>query len=423
MGVTPRDARRICLTSAQAFCSYYLLRANISLALQPTSKNQSGNIMVKKWMNNASARSAMAISCAVLTFGLAGCGSLADFRDENKGIQLDTLKTAPGFKVTAYATDLPKARQMAMGSRGTLFVGSNAGNVYALTTSGSSVTQQRIILSDIVSPSGVAFYQGALYVSARTKILRYDDIENRLNNPPAPTTVIDGLPDKERHGAHYMAFGPDGKFYVSVGSPCDLCEAQNDEFGTIIRTNPDGSGKEIVARGIRNSVGFDWHPQTRELWFTEQGQDNLGPDKPQEKLNRVSRVGENFGFPYCHDGTVANPEFANKRACSEFTPPVFGLGAHTSALGMRFYVGNAVPSEYQGSIIVTRHGSHPPSRVGYDVVRVVMKDNRAERMEPFLTGFLQGRRYWGRLADVLVLADGSVLISDDLNGAIYRVAR
>ena len=220
-----------------------------------------------------------------------------------------------------------------------------------------------------------------------------------------------------------MRFGPDGKFYVSVGSPCDLCEAKNDEYGIIMSVNADGSGKEIVARGIRNSVGFDWHPQTRELWFVDQGQDNLGPLAPQEKLNRLSKKGENFGFPYCYDGDKPNPEFGNKRMCSEFSPPAFGLGSHTSALGMRFYAGNNVPGEYQGSIIATRHGSHPPSRVGYDVVRVVMKDNRAERMEPFLTGFLQGRSYWGRPADVMILPDASVLISDDLNGAIYRVSR
>jgi glucose/arabinose dehydrogenase len=377
--------------------------------------------MLKKWIEIG--RCALTTSSVAFTLALTGCGSIADLRDENKGIQLDTLKVPPGFKVSVYATDVPKARQMVMGSKGTLFVGSNAGNVYALTINGGAVTQKRIIASDIVSPSGVAFHDGALYVSARTQVLRYADIENRLDKPPAPTVVVQGFPDKERHSAHYMRFGPDGKFYVSVGSPCDICEAKNDEYGTILSMNPDGSGKEVVARGIRNSVGFDWHPQTGEMWFVDQGQDNLGPDAPQEKLNRVSKKGENFGFPYCYDGDKPNPEFKGARQCSEFTPPVFGLGPHMSALGFRFYSGANVPGEYQGSIIATRHGSHPPSRVGYDVVRLVMKDNRVERMEPFLTGFLQGRSYWGRPADVMLLADGSVLISDDLNGAIYRVAR
>ena len=373
--------------------------------------------MKKKWFVSLVHRRASAAMAVTFIAMLSGCGSFADFRDEHKGSQLDALKTAPGFKISVYATGLPKARQMALGSSDTLFVGSNDGKVYVLTTNGNQVRQTRTILA------GIAFYQGALYVSARTKVLRYNDIENHLDNPPAPITVIDGFPDKERHGAHYMRFGPDGKLYVSVGSPCDLCEAKDDEYGTILRMNPDGSGKEIFARGIRNTVGFDWHPQTRELWFTDQGQDNLGSGLPNDKLNRVSRSGENFGFPYCHDGNIANPDFRAKHACSEFTAPVFGLGPHVSALGMRFYADAAAGKDDQSNIIIARHGSHPPTRVGYDVVRVVMRDNRPERIEPFLTGFLQGRNYWGRPTDVLVLADGSVLISDDLNGAIYRVSK
>ena len=379
--------------------------------------------MISKYWKRFVHLGKIATVCLALVSVLGGCNALMDLREEHKGIQLNNLKVAAGLQVSLFATDLPKARQMALGSRGTLFVGSNAGNVYAVTLRDNRVTQQRTILSGIPTPSGIAFYKGALYVSAKTKILRYDDIENRLDTPPAPTTVFDGFPDNDRHSAHYMAFGPDGKLYVSVGSPCDICEAQNDEYGTILRANPDGSNREVVARGIRNSVGFDWHPQTRELWFTEQGQDNLGPDLPHDKLNRITRMDENFGFPYCHSGNVPNPEFANKRACSEFTPPVLGLGAHTSALAMRFYAGDALTQALQGSVIIARHGSHPPSRVGYDVVSVAIRNNSAERMEPFLTGFLQGRNYWGRPADVLLLADGSVLISDDLNGAIYRVAK
>ena len=379
--------------------------------------------MTKRWFASLVQHRASATIAVMFTAMISGCGSFADFREEHKGIQLEALKTAPGFKVAIYATGLPKARQMALGSSGTLFVGSNDGKVYALTTNGNQVWQTRTILSGITSPSGIAFYQGALYVSARTKVLRYNDIERHLDDPPAPVTVIDGFPDKERHGAHYMRFGPDGKLYLSVGSPCDLCEAKDDEYGTILRMNPDGSGKEVYARGIRNTVGFDWHPQTRELWFTDQGQDNLGSGSPNDELNRVSRSGENFGFPYCHDSNAANPHFGAKHGCSEFTAPVFGLGPHISALGMRFYTGAASQKDDVDSVIIARHGSHPPTRVGYDVVRVVMGDNRAQRMEPFLTGFLQGRNYWGRPTDVLILADGSVLISDDLNGAVYRVSQ
>ena len=351
---------------------------------------------------------------------LSSCGTLQDWRDENKGIQLESLKAPPGYRVAVLATGLPKARHMVMGSEGTLFVGSMDGNVYALKMTGSAVTQQSVVIKGLTDPSGVAFRDGALFVADRTRILRFDKIEQRLADPGAPLTVIDGLPDKARHDAHAMGFGPDGKLYVAVGSPCDSCEANNDEYGTILRVQPDGTGKEVVARGIRNSVGFDWHPQTRELWFTDNGPDTLGNDRPNDELNRVSKVGEHFGFPYCHDGKIADPEFGAKRACSEFTAPVFGLGAHMAALGMRF---DAISDKAGVSMLVARHGSHPPTRVGYDVVRVMAPKDAPMRMEPFLSGFLQGKSYWGRPVDLLIMKDGAVLVSDDLNGAIYRVAR
>ena len=361
----------------------------------------------------------------VLMFGLAvtvlasGCATLQDWRDENKGIQLASLKPAPGYRVSVLATDMPKARHMVMGAKGTLFVGSMAGNVYALTMNGSTVAQKRVVIKGLTDPSGVAFRDGTLYVADRTRIVRFNNIEETLDNPASPVMVIDGLPDKARHDAHAMGFGPDGKLYVSVGSPCDTCEATDDEFGVIVRVNVDGSGKEVVARGIRNSVGFDWHPQTKELWFTDNGADALGLDKPNDELNRVLKVGAHYGFPYCHDRDITDPEFGAKRPCAEFTPPAFGLGAHTAALGMRFDPKVAANGEV--SILVARHGSHPPIRVGYDVVRVIGRSNEPLRMEPFLTGFLQGMSYWGRPVDVMTMADGSVLVSDDLNGAIYRL--
>ena len=350
---------------------------------------------------------------------MPGCATLQDWRDENKGIQLASLKTAPGYRVSLLATDMPKARHMVMGAKGTLFVGSMAGNVYALTMNGSTVAQKRVVVKGLTDPSGVAFRDGTLYVADRTRIVRFTNIEDNLDNPGSPITVIDGLPDKARHDAHAMGFGPDGKLYVSVGSPCDTCEATDDEYGVILRVNGDGSGKEVIARGIRNSVGFDWHPQTKELWFTDNGADSLGLDKPNDELNRVMKVGAHFGFPYCHDRDITDPEFGAKRACSEFTPPAFGLGAHSAALGMRFDPKVAANGEV--SMLVARHGSHPPIRVGYDVIRVVGRSNEPLRMEPFLTGFLQGMNYWGRPVDVMTMADGSVLVSDDLNGAIYRV--
>ena len=361
-----------------------------------------------------------ALFSVLIAVTMSGCATLQDWRDENKGIQLASLKTAPGYRVSVLATDMPKARHMVMGSKGTLFVGSMAGNVYALTMNGSSVARQRVAIKGLTDPSGVAFRDGTLYVADRTRIVRFNNIEDNLDNPGSPVMVIDGLPDKARHDAHAMGFGPDGKLYVSVGSPCDVCEANNDDFGVILRVNTDGSGKDVMARGIRNSVGFDWHPQTKELWFTENGADALGLDKPNDELNRVMKVGEHFGFPYCHDRDITDPEFGKKRPCAEFTPPAFALGAHTASLGMRFDPKVAANGEV--SMLVARHGSHPPIRVGYDVVRVLGRSNEPLRMEPFLTGFLQGLSYWGRPVDVLTMADGSVLISDDLNGAIYRVA-
>jgi glucose/arabinose dehydrogenase len=379
-------------------------------------------MMTKFSLSSLRAKRAVALLFAVAsTLGLASCGTLQDWQDEKKGIQINALIAPAGYTVQTLATDLPKARHMVMGEQGTLFVGSMAGKVYALRIVKGVVTQQHTVLRGLTDPSGVAFRNGALYVADRTRIVRFQNIETRLDNPGPPEVVIDGLPDKARHDAHAMAFGPDGKLYVSVGSPCDVCEAKNDEYGVIVRVNSDGSGKEVVARGIRNSVGFDWHPQTKALWFTENGQDALGLQKPNDELNHVTKVGEHFGFPYCHDKDISDAEFGRKRACGEFTPPAFGLEPHVAALGMRFSTSPQL--EGSASILIARHGSHPPHRVGYDVVRVILQAGSPPRMETYLTGFLQGQKYWGRPVDVLMMNDGAVLVSDDMNGAIYRVSR
>jgi glucose/arabinose dehydrogenase len=359
------------------------------------------------------------LSLSVLS--VTACAHLQDWRDEQPGIRIGDLRTASGYSVSVLSAELPKARQMALGERGNLFVGSSAGNVYLLRLAEGRAYGVKRILSGLKDPQGIAMLNGTLFVSDRTRVVRYDRIEDRLDDPPRPIEVIGGFPSKARHGAHVMRVGPDGKLYIAVGAPCDVCKPDGDEFGTIIRVNADGSGKEVVARGIRNSVGYDWHPSTKQLYFTDNGQDDLGPDRPNDELNRVVQTGAHFGFPYCHDSAIADPKFGTERPCSDFVAPALGLGARVAALGMRFYNSAGKSGGDPSMIIVARHGSHPPVRVGYDVVSIDVQDGTPTGMKPFLTGFLQGHRYWGRPTDVLVLPGGDVLISDDLNGAIYRV--
>jgi len=310
--------------------------------------------------------------------------------------------------------------------QGIVYVGTaREGKVYAVQYGGARATVHTVA-SGLQLPSGVAYRDGALFVGALSRVLRLDGIDDKLAAPPAPVVVSDRFPSETHHGRRFIAFGPDGKLYVPVGVPCNIC-VPSDRHGVIQRMNVDGSGIETVARGIRNSVGFDWSPTDRMLWFTDNGRDMLGDDLPADELDRVTRMGEHFGYPYCHQGDTADPEFGAQRPCSEFTAPAANLGAHVAALGMRFYAGTQFPAAYRGNIFIAEHGSWNRSRkVGYQVVRVpVDGQGRAGRPEPFLHGFLEvdgGREsVWGRPADVLPLPDGSLLISDDQAGAIYRV--
>ena len=319
---------------------------------------------------------------------------------------------------------MPNAREMALATRGTLFVGSmEAGKVYAVTLKPGGPATVTPIAGGLNRPVGVAFRDGALYVSAINRILRFDDIESRLDKPPQPVVVTDKFPRDAHHGWKFIAFGPDGKLYVPIGAPCNICEPDPDRYAIIARLNPDGSGFEVYARGLRNSVGFDWDPRTRELWFTNNGRDWLGDDLPPDTLNHAAKQGLNFGFPYCHAGTIADPELGKKHACKEFTPPAQNLGPHVASLGMRFYTGAQFPTAYRNQIFIAEHGSWNRSRkIGYRVTLVRVENNRAVGYEPFATGWLQGESAWGRPADVLVMPDGSLLISDDLAGAIYRIS-
>jgi glucose/arabinose dehydrogenase len=345
---------------------------------------------------------------------------------------LRTLRLPPGFQIEVLTDAVPTARQMALGSfkdgKGVLYVGSmGEGKVFAVEMDQGRATAVHTIASGLQMPVGVAWRDGQLFVSAVSKILRFDGIDGRLRNPPAPITVTSGFPTETHHGWKFIAFGPDGLLYVPVGAPCNICEP-NARYANIQRMKPDGSGLETVATGVRNSVGFDWSPRDRSLWFTDNGRDMLGDDVPSDELNHVERSGQHFGYPYCHQGDTPDPEFGSKRPCTEFTAPVVKLGAHVAALGMRFYTGQQFPVAYRNNIFIAEHGSwNRSSKVGYRVVRVVLDaQGKVLGQETFVDGWLSkdgaGREnISGRPVDVLVMPDGALLISDDKAGVIYRV--
>ena len=338
------------------------------------------------------------------------------------GPPLDRIKLPDGFRIELVA-QVPSARAMTFGRDGTLFVGSTRGDVSAVSFPEGRAPLVRVIARGLREPAGVAFRDGALYVSAVSRIVRLDDIERRLDDPPSPVLVSDRFPTDGHHGRKFIAFGPDGKLYVPVGAPCNVCEPDPERYTNIGRMNPDGSGFEVVVRGVRNSVGFDWHPRTREMWFTDNGRDMLGDDQPPDELNRVARPGQNFGYPYCHGGTISDPEYGRRHACSEFVAPAQNLGPHVASLGMRFYTGTQFPAEYRNQVFIAEHGSWNRSRrIGYRVTLVRLDEQgRAVKYEPFAEGWLQGESVWGRPADVAVAPDGSLLVSDDSAGAIYRI--
>lgn len=334
-------------------------------------------------------------------------------------LPLASLSLPPGFEVELFAR-VPNARQMALG-KNTLFVGSmRAGKVYAIPLQGA---RKPVVIADGLNmPVGVAFRDGDLYVSAVSRILRLRDIETHLNKPPRPEVVSGAYPSDPHHGWKFIAFGPDGRLYVPVGAPCNICEPDPDRYANITALDVTSGKVEVVARGVRNSVGFDWQPQSGELWFTDNGRDWLGDDVPPDELNRLSKPGQHFGYPYCHGSTIADPEFGKGRRCTEFVPPVQNLGAHVASLGMRFYTGTVFPERYRNAVFIAEHGSwNRSSKVGYRVSVVRLRDNRAVSYEPFVSGWLQGESAWGRPADVLAVPDGSLLVSDDHAGAIYRV--
>lgn len=339
-------------------------------------------------------------------------------------IQLDQIRMRPGFKIDLYVKDLPNARSMTLGSQGTLFVGTRKGEVYAvLDRDGDHRGDEVITLArGLNMPNGVAFRDGSLYVAEVHRVIRYDNVERSLKSPPEPVVVSPAFPAEKHHGWKYIAFGPDGFLYVPVGAPCNVCESADERFASIMRMKPDGSRLEVFARGVRNTVGFDWHPKTKELWFTDNGRDWMGDDLPPDTLNRAPAPGLHFGFPYCHAGTIPDPEFGRKRACEEFARPAMNLGPHVASLGMKFYTGRMFPDSYENQVFIAEHGSwNRTTPIGYRVTLVRLKGNEAVSYEVFAEGWLRGRTAWGRPVDVLVMPDGALLVSDDRAGAIYRI--
>jgi glucose/arabinose dehydrogenase len=342
-------------------------------------------------------------------------------------LPLERIQLPPGFSIALWA-QVENPREMTLGRTdvdgGTLFVGSGrAGKVHAVRFDGAlRVKDVKTIASGLKIPMGVAYKDGSLYVSAVSRIVRFDDIERQLDRPPVPVVVTDKLASETHHGGKFLAFGPDGKLYVPTGAPCNVCEPDPQRYAQIARMNPDGSDFEVFAQGIRNSVGFDWDPRTRELWFTDNGRDLLGDEVPPDELNHATRAGLNFGYPYCHGGDLADPEFGARRRCDEFTPPARKLGPHVASLGMRFYTGTQFPAPYQGQIFIAEHGSWNRShKIGYRISVVRLQGDQAVGYETFASGWLQGESVWGRPADLQVLPDGSLLVADDYAGAIYRI--
>lgn len=332
-----------------------------------------------------------------------------------------------GFRLSLYTERTPGARSLALGDDGTVYVGSNApGKVYAVRDAdGDCVGEQvRSVVSGLNLPNGVAFYGGALYVAEVSRILRFDNLAARPERPPQPVLVYAGLPQETHHGSRYLRVGPDGKLYLGIGVPCNVCRPEQDIFGTLLRMERDGSHAEVIARGIRNTVGFDWQPDSGALYFSDNGRDWLGDDLPKEELNRLDRPGQHFGFPYCHGGDLLDAQFGQGKDCQAYTAPVWRFPAHVAPLGLRFYSGGQFPPEYRGQLFVAQHGSWNRSAPqGYRVVQVHFQHNQPVADSVFIDGWLAADgKPLARPVDILPMPDGSLLVSDDLNGAVYRVS-
>jgi len=344
------------------------------------------------------------------------------------GVHQDVLKQLhlpEGFTISVYADNLPYARSLALGDNGIVFVGTGKGNVYAVQDSNNDgVAEQRhIIASNLNMPNGVAFKDGSLYVAEINRIIRFNHITEHLANPPKPVVVYDQFPSDKHHGWKYLRFGPDNKLYTAVGAPCNICKPEKEIYASLVRLNPDGSDFEIIARGIRNTVGFDWQPGTNALFFTDNGRDYLGDDSPPDELNQWSVKGEHFGYPYCHGGEIADIQYAGNKKCQQFTAPAWKFKAHIAPLGLRFYQGKQFPVEYKNQLFVAQHGSwNRTVPQGYRIVLIKFNNGKPVSEQDFISGWLtKDSKVLGRPVDILTRPDGNLLISDDELGVIYKV--
>jgi glucose/arabinose dehydrogenase len=339
-------------------------------------------------------------------------------------IQLDKLKAPKGFNIELYASGMANARSMALGAKGTVFVGSRLQDkVYAITNKNGK-RDAKVLVSGLYRPNGVAFKDGTLYIAELSQISKIENVEDKLDSSPKPTVIYSDLPKDEAHGWKYLAIGRDNKLYFEVGQPGNNLLHDKDH-GQLRRINLDGSGAEVIATGIRNTVGFDWSPKNGNLYFTDNGRDWLSEDLPNDELNRITKVGQDFGEPYCHQGNIPDIEFGWGHKCSDFVPPVALMGPHAAALGIKFYTGTMFPKQYRNQALVARHGSwNRSNKFGGDVALVTLNgDGSVKSVTPFITGFLQpDNNYIARPVDVMNMPDGSILISDDWNGAVYRVS-
>lgn len=342
----------------------------------------------------------------------------------NSDFDLSKIKLPEGFRISIYA-QVKNARSMSLAPDGTLFIGTREKIVYAIPDKNKDGKADALyeIANGLNQPNGVAFKDGSLYIGDISTIYRIDNILKNLRKPAKPVVVTNKYPTEEHHGWKFISFGPDGKLYVPVGAPCNICD-KGDPYATLTRINADGSNMEIIARGIRNTVGFDWDPLTGDLWFTDNGRDMMGDNIPNDELNRITKPGMHFGYPYCHQGDIADPEYGKGKSCSNYVPPVQLLGPHVAALGMRFNKNNALPAEYKNAIFIAEHGSWNRSkRIGYKLAVVKRDaDGKTLRPEVFAEGWLQGEKVIGRPVDVQFNEQGDMFVSDDYAGLIYKIA-